>query len=157
MEVKMATFSVDLVADTLIHLARERNLSDLTNLKLQKLLYYAQAWNLAFSDECLFAEDIEAWVHGPVVPRVFRRFKALGWKTIDTKVNPLHGPYLASHLKLILTAYGSFSATQLERLTHSEDPWRIARNGIPSDVSSNAVISHKSMKMYYKALLSGRR
>lgn len=153
----MATYSIDLVVDTLIHLARERNLSDLTNLKLQKLLYYAQAWNLAFTDECLFAEDIEAWVHGPVVPRVFRRFKALGWKAIDTEVSPLHGPYLIPHLKSILTAYGGLGATQLERLTHSEDPWRLARVGIPPDVPSHNVISPKSMKVFYKARTSGGR
>ena len=153
----MATYSLDLVADTLIHLARERKLKDLTNLKLQKLLYYAQAWNLAFNDERLFAEDIEAWVHGPVVPKVFRRFKALGWKTIEIKVNPFHGPYIGPHLKMILIAYGDLGATQLERLTHNEDPWKIARNGIPPDVPSHNVISPKSMKVFYKARIRDSR
>lgn len=151
----MATFSVDHVADTLIHLARERKLDDVTNLKLQKLLYYAQAWNLAFTGTPLFAEDIEAWVHGPVVPKVFRRFKALGWKTIDTTVSPFHGPYLIPHLRSILKAYGDLGATQLERLTHSEDPWKNARKGLPADVSSNNVISRSDMETFYKARING--
>lgn len=153
----MATVLVDHVADTLIHLARERKLNDVTNLKLQKLLYYAQAWNLAFTGEPLFVEDIEAWVHGPVVPRVFRRFKSLGWKTIEAPVNPLPDPHLAFHLRAILKAYGGLGPTQLERLTHNEDPWRNARKGIPADVSSNNVISHKDMKTFYKARINSAR
>ena len=43
-----------------------------TNLKLQKLLYYAQGWYLAFFDEPLFDERIEAWLHGPVVPPIYQ-------------------------------------------------------------------------------------
>ena len=153
----MSTYSVDLVADTLIHLAHERKIGDLTNLKLQKLLYYAQAWNLAFTGNSLFHEDIEAWVHGPVVPRVFRRFKPLGWKTIDASAAPLHGPYIIPHLNSILDAYGRFGPTQLERFTHNEDPWKNARKGIPSDVSSNNVISREDMETFYKARISGGR
>lgn len=153
----MATYTVDQVADTLIHLARERGLTDVSNLKLQKLLYYAQAWNLVFTGEPLFAEDIQAWVHGPVVPRVFRRFKALGWSTIESPVCPHHNARLSGYLKSILTAYGALGATQLERLTHSEDPWKIARKGLPPDVSSNAVIAHKDMKTYYLGISNGRK
>jgi uncharacterized phage-associated protein len=153
----MVLYSVDLVTDTLIHLARERKLNDVTNLKLQKLLYYAQAWHLAFTGFAIFPDEIEAWVHGPVVPKVFRRFKALGWKTIDLPVNPTTESHLSGHLKSILTAYGALGATQLERLTHSEDPWRIARAGIPEDVSCNRVIAHKDMKTFYKARIRGGR
>ncbi len=151
----MITHSVDLVTDTLIHLARERKLNDITNLKLQKLLYYAQAWHLAFYASPLFPDDIEAWVHGPVVPKVFRRFKTLGWKTIDMPVSPTVESHVSAHLKSILMAYGSLGATQLERLTHSEDPWKIARAGIPEDVSCNRVIAHRDMKMFYKARIRG--
>ena len=152
----MATYTSDRVADMLIHLARERGI-DITNLKLQKLLYYAQAWNLVFTGEPLFSGDIEAWVHGPVVPSVFRRFKAFGWNTIDSPVTPYHDTYLSAHLKLILTAYGALGATQLERLTHSEAPWKNARKGLPPDVSSNSIIAHKDMKMFYTGLSSGRK
>ena len=157
MGVDMIPYTVEQVADTLIHVARQRGLSDMTNLKLQKLLYYAQAWNLAFTGSVLFPDDIEAWVHGPVVPKVFRRFKALGWKPIESQVTPQNDVYLSGHIKSILTAYGAFGAIQLERLTHSEDPWKIARGGLPPDVSCNTVIARKDMTQYYRARISGSR
>jgi uncharacterized phage-associated protein len=154
--VDMATYTADKVADTLIHLARERHI-DITNLKLQKLLYYAQAWNLVFKDEELFAEDIEAWIHGPVVPSVFRRFKSFRWNTIDSPVNAVTDDALGSHLVSVLDAYGKFGANQLERLTHEEEPWRIARSGVAPDAPSNAVISKKSMKTFYTDIFNGAK
>lgn len=54
----------------------------ITNLKLQKLLYYSQAWHLAIYDEPLFQDRIEAWVHGPVVPSVFREYRSFRWSPI---------------------------------------------------------------------------
>jgi uncharacterized phage-associated protein len=68
----MARYLADEVADAVICLARARQI-DITNLKLQKLLYYCQAWSLVFTGQALFAERIEAWVHGPVVPSIFRK------------------------------------------------------------------------------------
>ena len=147
----MAKYTANQIADTLIYLARQRNI-DLTNLKLQKLLYYAQAWNLAIAKKPLFDEDIEAWVHGPVVPSVFRRFKSYRWKTIDEPVEPIHDKEVCEHLKSVLDVYGKLGATQLERITHSEDPWRLARAGVPPDASSNTVITHKSMSAFYTKL-----
>ncbi|HZB88263.1 MAG TPA: type II toxin-antitoxin system antitoxin SocA domain-containing protein [Terracidiphilus sp.] len=151
----MAIYPIDHVTDTLIHVARERRVSDVTNLKLQKLLYYSQAWNLVFKNEPLFSEDIEAWVHGPVVPRVFRRFKALGWKTIESPVVSYGDTHLVAHLRAIIDAYGHFGATQLERTTHSETPWKNARGGVPDDQPSNVVITHRDMKSYFRALANG--
>ncbi len=56
----MAQYTAEQIADTILHLARERGITDVTNLKLQKLLYYAQAWNLAFTGEALFSEPIQS-------------------------------------------------------------------------------------------------
>lgn len=151
----MAKYTADQIADTLIALARERNL-EISNLKLQKLLYYAQAWNLVFTNEELFDEDIEAWVHGPVVPKVFRRFKSFQWKTIDEPVTPLADAKVRSHLEEVLNVYGHFNARQLERLTHSEAPWRDARKGLAPDESGNTVISRASMKSFYEHVANGK-
>ena len=52
------------------------------NLKLQKLVYYAQAWHLALRDVPLFEEDFEAWVHGPVIPALYQEYKKFGWRPI---------------------------------------------------------------------------
>jgi len=147
----MARYTADQVADALIYLSRERGI-DMTNLKLQKLLYYAQAWHLVFTNKPLFSDPIEAWVHGPVVPSVFRRFKEYRWNTIDANVSPPEDKDLVSYLGQILEIYGGIGASQLERLTHHEKPWQDARNGYAIDASSNEVISHVSMRAFYSAL-----
>jgi uncharacterized phage-associated protein len=59
------SFEANKISDTIIALATERGDRQITNLKLQKLLYYTQAWYLAFTGQPLFSESIEAWVHGP--------------------------------------------------------------------------------------------
>ncbi len=150
----MSKYTVDQVADTLLHLARHRNI-DISNLKLQKLLYYAQAWQLVFTGEPLFNDAFEAWVHGPVVPRVFRRFKEFRWNTIDSPVTPVDERSLVDHLNSVLDTYGKFGATQLERLTHQEEPWVIARNGLAPDAACSAVITNETMKVFYTKLANG--
>jgi uncharacterized phage-associated protein len=146
-----AKYTVDQVADTLIYLARSRNI-EITNLKLQKLLYYAQAWNLVFTGDPLFDDAFEAWVHGPVVPRVFRRFKEYRWNVIGADVSPIQDDALVAHLGQVLDTYGKFGAAQLERLTHQEKPWQLARRDYPVDASSNEVIDQESMREFYSNL-----
>jgi len=146
-------FDSNKIADTIIALSRNRNL-DTTNLKLQKLLYYAQAWNLVFKDRPLFLESIEAWIHGPVVPSVFRRFRAYRWLPITCSVNPCHDVLVSEHIESVLSAYGKFDASQLERLTHHESPWLDARRGLEPDAPSHKVISHGAMREYYRTRLA---
>jgi uncharacterized phage-associated protein len=127
----------------------------ISNLKLQKLLYYAQAWSLAILDKPLFNDEIEAWVHGPVVPSVWREFRPWSWQPIMQKISkPEISARVERHLKEVIAAYGHLSAYQLETLTHEEKPWRNARKGIPNDVSCNEVISTTDMKKFYRARLS---
>lgn len=125
----------------------------LTHLKLQKLIYYAQAWALVFFDEPLFAESIQAWTHGPVVYSVFQRFCDSGW---DALTIPAVCPELESQttdlLNEILRVYGQLNAKHLERLTHQEAPWKEARGDLPPEAYSNNVISKDSMKSFYKKL-----
>lgn len=123
----------------------------LTNLKLQKLLYYAQAWHLALYDEPLFDERIEAWVHGPVVPSIYHRFKDYQWRPITQEIPEVSLPGdVTKHLVEVLDAYGGFTGFQLERLTHEEDPWKSARGDLEMDVPSNVEISWDDMKTYYR-------
>jgi uncharacterized phage-associated protein len=141
------------VAETIIDLSRKRFISDLTNLKLQKLLYYTQAWSLAIYDVPLFVEDIEAWIHGPVVPRVFGSFKEYRWNVIAKAVTPILENGVIFHVNAVLDSYGKFSATELERLTHSEQPWIQARRGIAPDEPSRNVIPTNHMKVFYRTLM----
>lgn len=145
-----AKYTVDQIADTLIQLSRERNI-EITNLKLQKLLYYAQVWYLTLgkTGAPLFDAEFEAWVHGPVVPSVFRRFKDYRWKPITEPVKALDDERLRGYLDEVLNKYGSLDARQLEHLTHQEEPWKEARKGFAPDESSSEVITHESIKRFY--------
>jgi uncharacterized phage-associated protein len=142
------------VADYFIVFSHEVG-DPLSNLKLQKLLYYAQAWFLALYDKPLFSERIEAWVHGPAVPPVYGQFKEWAWQPIMcTPATPTFPKLVDEHLTEVMEQYGRFNAYQLELLTHSEKPWRDARNGIPPDEPSNAVIPHEAMRDFYRSLLN---
>lgn len=124
-----------------------------TNLKLQKLLYYAQAWHLALYDNPMFDERIEAWVHGPAVPPIYGAFKGYEWQPIAPQNGNLdlpNGP--KSHIDDVILAYGDFSAYQFERMMHQEDPWIKARKGLAPDEPSQNEILHEDMKI---SLLSG--
>ncbi len=129
----------------------------ITNKKLQKLLYYVQAWHLVFYNTPLFTEPIEAWVHGPAVRGLYGHYKRFGFDPIEEEVSKadLVRPDAEDRELLDETwaLYGGYDAEYLERLAHHEDPWRQARNGLDlSDISDN-VISHESMKTYYSKVL----
>jgi uncharacterized phage-associated protein len=125
----------------------------LTNLKLQKLVYYAQAWHLALKDKSLFDDRIEAWVHGPVVPSLYRRFKKYGWEPIALQP---HAPAFTNgtekHLVEVFSVYGRFTAWDLERMTHQEKPWRVARRGLESDEEGHNEIAPQLMRDFYREL-----
>ena len=130
----------------------------ITNLKMQKLIYYAQAWHLALYGSPLFDERIEAWVHGPVVPSVYRKYKQWEWRPIDSEPEEeKFDSKTLNHLDEIMDVYGGVSAYDLEKLTHQEAPWQNARKGLPSDAPSNSVISHQDMRDYYKARVDGEK
>lgn len=126
----------------------------LTNLKLQKLLYYSQAWYLVQHNSEIFAEDFQAWVHGPVLPSQYHRFSSFAWRQIDSAVrkpDALHIK-LRNHLKNIIHEFGALSAIQLELMTHQEAPWRYARKGLSATAKSTNKISKESMKAFYGSL-----
>lgn len=127
---------------------------EISNLKLQKLLYYAQAWHLALYGPVLFQDSIEAWVHGPVVRDVFRNYKEYGWHPISERVQADGLDEFSFHLKEVIRRYGKFDAVTLERMTHQETPWREARGTLAPDEPSNRVITTESMKNYYRARLN---
>jgi len=145
--------TVNEVADFFLGFACEHG-DPLTNLKLQKLTYYAQAWHLALHGSRLFDGEFQAWVHGPVMPCLYQRFKANAWAPIVSVQAPVDiAEAVESHLVEVMKAYSRFSAYDLERLTHSERPWKNARRGLACDESSQNEISDDDMKSYYKGLL----
>ena len=140
------------IANFLILESRERG--DLvTPLKLQKLLFYADAWFMALYDEELTTEKFQAWVHGPVALSQYHRFKENRWHPIIDEIEKPHfDKRTEKHLNEILDVFGSETGTALELMTHSELPWLDARGGIPDDEPCNAFISKEKTKKFYQAL-----
>jgi uncharacterized phage-associated protein len=152
----MTNRSVSQIASTILTICKDRGI-EVSNLKLQKLTYYAEAWYLAFEDSSLFDEVIEAWVHGPVVPQVFREYRGYRWSNIIAPIGaPSTDQAVIDHLNLVLDAYGKYTATELERLTHNEKPWIEARKGYPADEPSSVAISREVMREYYSSLVGQR-
>lgn len=116
---------------------------DITNLKLQKLLYYAQGFYMEKYNTPLFNENIEAWTHGPVVPEVYHKYKNFGSKGIDKfEENKEIDKDTVYILKEIYDIFGKFSAWGLRNITHSETPWIEAPRG--------GIISKERIKTYFK-------
>ena len=149
----MTTATADQVADYIIWRTHDAG-DTLTNLKLQKLLYYAQAWYLALNGMRLFDDTFKAWVHGPVNLTTYHRFKELGWAPI---LDDIHKPdldfELQGHIDNALEVYSGFSAYQLELLTHRERPWIEARGSLAPDERCKEDIKDESMIAYYRELL----
>ena len=131
----------------------QRHGDPITNLKLQKLLYYAQGWFLALHGRPLFDEPLRAWVRGPVVYEVWKNFKEFRWDPITmTMPKPSVSELARDHLEEVIEVYGDYSALTLERMTHNEPPWRQARRGLDASAPSTAAISLADMKAYFTEL-----
>jgi uncharacterized phage-associated protein len=148
----MAETTANAVADFFLSFCQEHG-DCLTNLRLQKLVYYAQAWHLALYNAPLFDEKFQAWVHGPVVPSLYQRFKRYGWQPITAAVSePNISGHVREHLEEVFNVYGRYSAWDLERMTHSEEPWTAAREGLDLDENCEREISDDLMLEYYRRL-----
>ena len=142
------------IADFYLSLAAEHG-DILTHLKLQKLLYYSQAWYLALKGSPLFSDNFEAWIHGPANRSIFRRFKDYEYHPIsECPTLPKLPLSIVKHLIQVFKVYGGRSALELELMTHKEPPWRRAREGYKPDESCRKVISLDEMKTYYRSRVS---
>jgi len=122
----------------------------ITHLKLQKLVYYAQAWSLALLHRPLFAEEVQAWAHGPVAPSVWHHFKDHRWDALPPAAQVADfDPETEALLRDVMDTYGEHSGTALEELTHREEPWLRARNGLPPEARSASVIHQEHMRQFY--------
>lgn len=130
-----------------------------TNKKLQKLVYYAYAWFIVENNDndnimnVLFHEQPEAWVHGPVFPVLYERYKENGRDEIATPDEVLEvDEELADFLDEILDVFGQFDGDQLELMTHNELPWQKARGNSTSDEISTNLIDLQDIYNYYTSL-----
>lgn len=123
----------------------ENGAEDISNLKLQKLLYYAQGCVLALTSKRLFDDSIEAWTHGPVVPSVYQEYKIYGsngiifddtfdFNSVDTETSRV--------LIQVYEVFGQYSAWKLRNMTHNESPW--------FDTDCSCEISTSKIEKYFK-------
>lgn len=125
----------------------------MTAMKLQKLVYYSQAWSLVWDEQPLFQERIEAWAHGPVVPALYDAHKG-SFKLSELAsgdANSLTSDEQET-IDAVLEYYGDKTSQWLSDLTHKEDPWLDARADLPPGRRGNNEITHAAMMEYYSSL-----
>ncbi|MCT4612602.1 MAG: DUF4065 domain-containing protein [Clostridia bacterium] len=130
----------------------EENIECITNLKMQKLLYYAQGVYLAYKDNELFGNDIYAWNHGPVVKEVYDEYKSYGRQGIDVEISEGEKSEILKAigfkedslevLETVYKNYAKYSAWHLVEMTHSEKPWK--------ETYKDEVISKQLIKEYFR-------
>lgn len=138
--------ALDIANYFLFKAAKEEEL--LSNLKLQKLIYYAQGIHLAYGGTPIFKDIIKAWTYGPVVPGLYKAYKKYGAERIpaDESFNPKSiDKDMREFLDEIYKAFGQFSATRLIDFTHIDQCWK--------DAHPNGIISHKAMQKSLKKYL----
>lgn len=131
-------------------------LGPMTAMKLQKLVYYSQAWHLTWDERPLFEERIEAWANGPVTPALYGAHRgqylvepgmfasqAAGGLSDDERES----------IDKVLEFYGGKDPQWLSNLTHIEAPWMIAREGVPEGDRCDHEITAESMIEYYSSLV----
>jgi len=127
-----------------------KRLAPVSVVKLQKLVYYSQAWSLVWEDRPIFRARIEAWSNGPVIPELYRHHR----HQFQVKEWPLGKPANLDQddratVNAVIKYYGKRSPQWLSELTHMERPWLLARRGLaPGDIG-NREITLNSMLDYY--------
>lgn len=156
------------VANAFLDIAKEKG-AQLTNMKLQKLLYFAHGWSLALRNQPLIDEQVEAWQYGPVFQSVYHEFKRFGASPISCKASELipvrfaewqeleypvpDSPEVIDLLKSVWNTYGVFSAADLSRITHTEgSPWYRAFE--ESGGAKNTDIPKEYIEEHFKELAS---
>ena len=122
----------------------------ITNLKLNKLLYFAQGYSLSLYNKPLFNENIEAWQYGPVVANVYHKFKSSNKENIANTYGKfsydIFGSDTIELLLAVINDYGKYSSSKLIEITHEKgSPWYMVYSE-----NANNIIPNNSIKEYFK-------
>ena len=140
------------IANQLLLYSAENGGELMTNMKLQKMLYYQQGFHLAYFGTPLFEEDIEAWMYGPVVPLMYEHYKANGRNGIEPDRGMEFNFEQKKELALfneVCRVYGAYSAIGLMNMTHEEMPWK----STPTGEGAGHVIPKEKMQSFFKKRL----
>jgi uncharacterized phage-associated protein len=150
--------------------------TDLTPMKIQKLVYFSHGWNLAIKGDPLIDEHIQAWEYGPVVERLYHALKTHGDRPVIEPILSLkagssssvaieqYAPSLADEpesraftealLNKVRKNYGELTAAQLSRMTHQEGtPWDLIRKQFPSFLPKGVPIPNETIEQYFRSKL----
>lgn len=133
---------------------------EITPLSLQKQLYFIQGFYLALYKEIIFHVNCQAWLHGPVYPEVYHKYKKYGYNPIEDVEHFIYNKKVEEKLSdkekdvvdMVTKTFGMYSGKILENITHKEEPWKKARRGIKTIDYSNEVISIDSIGNYFTKL-----
>ena len=136
----------------------------LSLLKLQKLLYYCQAWHLAFGRGPLFPGKFQAWVHGPVNRMIYDRFRSSKHLYSPVSRADIQEDFSyermkaeeRAHIDAVLEVYARFTGDQLEAMTHQEEPWIAARGPISLHERCENDIDEALMQRFYGGRLAAQ-
>ena len=143
--------AVNSVLDVAAYIIGE--LGSVTAMKLQKLVYYCQAWSLVWDERPMFPEAVQAWANGPVVPELYQAYRGLFHVESLAGGDPGNLDRDAiDTIEAVLRHYGKKSSQWLSDLTHEEPPWREARKGLPAGTRGTREIGHAAMAEYYGGL-----
>lgn len=145
--------------DSIINWLLSKN--TMTPKKLQKMLYYCYAWTLALLNDNpneirvrLFDEKFEAWVYGPVIRKVYNKFKDYDYNyipMIDEEVI-INNPDVLDILEQVYQVYGGYNGNELESISHQERPWLNARVGLQPYEATDRVISDRDIFEFYNSM-----
>lgn len=126
----------------------------MSTMKLEKLAFYSQAHCLVTEGRCLFNEDFQAWVNGPVAPALYREHRGMFLIHPGDLARAVRGheplePRVRDEVRAACSRLATLTGNQLSAMTHGEDLWRMAREGCGPSDHCERVISKESMRRYY--------
>lgn len=134
------------IAKAILKMSEPEIGDSISNLKLQKLLYYIQGFSLIIYGKPMFKEKLVAWEHGPVVEEVYHKFKECGAAAISIPTDSVELTKEEADLIVdVWKVYGQFSAWKLRDMTHNEAPWK--------NTEKYKVIEHEVLRDFFKTLV----
>lgn len=148
-------YSVPAVVNTLLDMAEQSKIYDMTPMKIQKLVYYAQAWYLKIYNAPLIDEYFSRWHYGPVIPSLYHNLKIFENRPVTRKLGnmieqdgriqymsiSIDDPQIVAFLDHILRIYGCYSAIQLSEMSHQEGTaWKKGGGGNGTPITLKEMI-----------------
>ncbi len=142
---------LDIARYFIVRAYEEGRESSMTNMKVQKLLYYSQSLHLALQDEPLFPEEIQAWRYGPVCPPAYYFYSKFESEQLPIPTQADLPEIISKEqqdlLEEVWLYFGEYHAYHLSDMTHLEFPWKKARKGLSTQAASREPIQLDDMKL----------